>query len=213
MTASFRMVYVPQCRACGAAVVDSDGRETIVQRTLLPQPLRDDLAAAGWEVVPGDARHGARDPRTGDRLTCPGCAGRRRADGQARRDLLHQPAVTEVDMAARLGPGWTLRQREGDAETQTWLVTYQGQVKGLVRRYRRKSDGALSRGWEALLGGGEGFVRHSATKAGAHSDRSSFLWRSRDLAAWGIATRPAYTEPNPGWVTRRPRGRDESGGA
>lgn len=103
----------------------------------------------------------------GDTLTCPSCQTRKEAANRAHHDRLHQPAVKEVDMAARLGPGWTLRQRDGDAEVHQWLVTYQGEVKGMVRRYRRKTGGGdgWSKGWEALLSGTSGFVRHSATSA------------------------------------------------
>jgi hypothetical protein len=200
---SFRTVYVPQCRDCSTAVTDPDGRETVVTQTLLPQQLHDRLTAAGWEVDAGDAHHGRHDHLLGDKLTYPGCLTRQRAAERAHHDLFHQPPVKELDMAARLGPGWTLRQRAGDAETHSWLVTYQGQVKDMVRRYRRKSDGEWSKGWEALLGGGAGFVRHSATAAGSLHQGSSFLWRSRDLAAWGTAAGPAHGAPNPDWATRR----------
>lgn len=124
----------------------------------------------------------------------------------------HAPAPEEapgsgvtVDMGERIGPGWVLR-REGPADAHTWLVVHQGRVRGMVRRYRPR-DGDLSRGWEALLGegGSRGFIRRSATQQGKLGERSSFLWRGRDLAAWGIATDPEWTQPNPAWAHRRPR--------
>ncbi len=76
---------------------------------------------------------------------------------------LHTPGHTDtpapapgpgavVDMTERIGPGWALH-REGEADAHTWLVTYEGQVRGMVRRYRPRSGG-LSRGWEALAGAG-----------------------------------------------------------
>jgi len=110
-------------------------------------------------------------------------------------------ADTAVDMGDRIGPGWILR-REGPAQGHTWLVMHEGRVRGKVRRYRPRSGG-LSRGWEALLGSGgrQGYGRRSATDEGKFG-RSSFLWRSRDLAAWGIATNPAFSQPSPGWARR-----------
>lgn len=129
--------------------------------------------------------------------------------------ILHPPGHTDtlapdpgpgavVDMTERIGPGWALR-REGGADAHTWLVTYEGRVRGMVRRYRPRGGG-LSRGWEALAGAGGagGFLRRSATQQGKFGQRSSFLWRSRDLAAWGIATDPAFAQPNPAWAHRRP---------
>lgn len=109
-----------------------------------------------------------------------------------------------VDMTERIGPGWALR-REGEADAHTWLVTYEGRVRGMVRRYRPRGGG-LSRGWEALAGAGGpgGFLRRSATQQGKFGARSSFLWRSRDLAAWGIATDPPFDQPSPVWARRRP---------
>ncbi|MGW5880225.1 helix-turn-helix transcriptional regulator [Nocardiopsis terrae] len=110
----------------------------------------------------------------------------------------------EVDMSEKIGPGWTLR-RQGTPEEHTWLLLHEGRERGTVRRYRPRS-GDLSRGWEALAGAGgaQGFVRRPATKQGKFGQRSSFLWRSRDLAAWGIATNPDFAQPNPEWA-RRPR--------
>ncbi|MFI0449786.1 hypothetical protein [Actinomadura sp. 6N118] len=76
----------------------------------------------------------------------------------------------------------------------------------MLRCYRRNSDDRWSPGSEALSGGGSGgFVRHDATAAGSPAPDSSFLRRSRDLAAWGIATSPAFQAPNLDWATTRRR--------
>ncbi len=107
-------------------------------------------------------------------------------------------------MTDRLGEGWRLAQRAGDADVKTWLVEHQNTVHGLVRRYRR-TDGTWSTGWEALTAGSTGFTRCDATAAGSWSERSSFLWSSRDLAAWGIAHRPSFRTPNPAWAGRGKR--------
>ncbi|MFJ6022957.1 helix-turn-helix transcriptional regulator [Nocardiopsis alba] len=106
----------------------------------------------------------------------------------------------EVDMSARIGPGWVLR-RQGEAVDHTWLLVHQGRVQGMVRRYRPRGGG-LSWGWEALLGTDEnpGRVRRPATSAAKYGRTSNFLWRSRDLAAWGVATNPAHGQPNPKWA-------------
>jgi hypothetical protein len=200
---SFRTLYVPQCRRCGTAAPDPDapGREMLVAQTLLPVRVRAGLTDAGWQVDPGDPRDGLADPAYGDDLTCPACQAAAHAAARDRHAGLHQPPVREVDMSARFGPGWTLRQRDGDADAQQWLVAHRGEIKGMVRRYRR-TDGGWSRGWEALPVTPHGFTRLPSTVAGSWNGRSSFLWRSRDLAAWGIATTPPGDEPNPGWARR-----------
>ncbi|MFI6522652.1 hypothetical protein ACIBF1_44365 [Spirillospora sp. NPDC050679] len=112
-------------------------------------------------------------------------------------------AAREVDLADRLGPGWALRQA-GDPADRAWLVLHEGQVKGKVRRYRRK-NGAWSRGWEAFYrnGDGTGWTPLDAVTTASLTEHSSFLWSSRDLAAWGIATRPRHSTPRPAWATRR----------
>ncbi|WP_017590801.1 helix-turn-helix transcriptional regulator [Nocardiopsis ganjiahuensis] len=128
--------------------------------------------------------------------------------------LREEPAkgstAKEVDMSAKIGPGWTLR-RQGPAEGHTWILMHQGQERGTVRRYRPRNrelslhrEEVLSRGWEALAGDSQRRMRRSATDEGKFGRRSSFLWRSRDLAAWGIATNPKFAQPNPSWA-RRPR--------
>lgn len=146
--------------------------------------LRGEVSAASL-----DGGRSADAGRKGRRITKPG------------RD--RQEDDTEVDMSHRIRPGWVLR-RQGAATDHTWLVVHQGQVRGRVQRYRPR-DGGLSRGWEALSGpgGAQGFVRRPATNEGKFGRRSSFLWRSRDLAAWGIATNPAHAEPNPDWAHRK----------
>lgn len=202
MLTSYRTLYAPQCGLCAAPVTDTDGGDVVVESMLLPTQLRTRLTEDGWKVQAGDARRGGGDPMAGDRLVCPACAARQDKARATRLDALNQPPATEVDMTQRLGPGWTLRQREGDADTHTWLLAQGGLVKGMVRRYRRKSDGNLS-GWEAFLIGADGsLTRHSATSAASKSSTSSFLWRSRDLAAWGIAARPDHHTPNPAWSRR-----------
>lgn len=186
---SFKAVYVPQCGQCSTAVIDTGGREMIVTSALLPSELRARLTADGWDVRPGDPKRGRHDPLMGDSLTCPACLAR---DAQARAAFhatLNGPRAATVDMTARIGPGWRLVQRPGDDERHTWLAEHDGTVHGLVRRYKR-------------VIGATGFVRHSATDAASSSNRSSFLWRSRDLAAWGIATMPRFDAPNPSWATR-----------
>ncbi|GAA2112439.1 hypothetical protein GCM10009780_68800 [Actinomadura alba] len=63
-------------------------------------------------------------------------------------------------MAARLGPGWTLRQRAGDAETITWLVSYQRSRPGWRRWGRdmrpRLTPAAPCEGRDRVGGGGGG---------------------------------------------------------
>lgn len=112
---------------------------------------------------------------------------------------LVETAVKEVDMSTKIGPGWILRQQG----PHIWLVMHDGQVWGTVQRYRAR-NGELSRGWEALRGVYPRRVRRSATDQGKFGRKSSFLWRSRDLAAWGIAINPDFAQPSPGWA-RRPR--------
>lgn len=199
---SFRMVWVPQCGMCSTAVTDRDGREVVTSTTLLEEELRSRLAGDGWRVRPGQVKYGRQDPLLGDSLLCPSCSAAQAASLKAARDDVNRPAVKEVDMETRLGAGWTLRQREGDAETQTWLVVFRGEVRGRVRRYRRR-DETWSRGWLARRFVDGQWAERSATKAGALHRNSSFLWRSRDLAAWGIAAAPKFTAPNPSWSTRR----------
>lgn len=200
---SFRMVWVPQCGMCSTAVTEPDGSETVTKTTLLEEGLRARLAKEGWLVRRGHAKHGVSDPLLGDSLLCPACSAAQASAERAASDAVNRPAVKEVDMVARLGEGWTLRQRDGDAETQTWLVVFRGEVRGKVFRYRR-SDGSWSKGWVARrFHTGQWGLDRSATKAGSLHRNSSYLWRSRDLAAWGIATGPDFSAPNPAWATRR----------
>jgi hypothetical protein len=209
---SFRMVLIPQCGQCETPATDADGRELQVPSRLLPAEVRRGLETGGWRVTPGKPKvnRGPADPLGGDDLWCPDCVASAKASAARFRTDLHRPLVKTVDMTDKLGPGWLLGQRAGDAEAHRWLVIHRegdgDTVRGMVVRYRRKSDEKLS-GWEALLGYSGGFVQHSATKAASRSDRSSFLWRSRDLAAWGIAHSPGFHDPNPAWATRPTRAR------
>ncbi|MGW2841912.1 hypothetical protein ACWCWD_29505 [Streptomyces sp. NPDC001493] len=206
---SFRVLLVPQCAECRTPVLDDAGRELTVEARLLPAELRDRLTATGWDVAPGNPRinRGPSDPIGEDRLSCPPCTTARQAVAAAAerrlvRDL-SRPRVRHVGMADRLGEGWALTQREGDDDIRRWLVEHQGQVRGAVNRYRRTSGG-LSPGWEAHRLLGSAFVRVDAITACQHRPGSSYLWAARDLAAWGVATRPAYNEPRPEWATRTP---------
>ncbi|MFE5730215.1 hypothetical protein ACFQ7A_04785 [Streptomyces sp. NPDC056528] len=204
------MLLVPQCGECRTPVLDDAGRELTVEARLLPAELRDHLTAVGWDVTPGDPKvnRGPSDPIGEDRLSCPACMATRRAavvaaERRLTRDLA-RPRVRHVGMADRLGDGWTLTQREGDDDIRRWLVEHQGQVRGAVNRYRR-TTGGLSTGWEAHRLVGTEFVRVDAIGACQHRPGSSFLWSARDLAAWGVAARPAYDTPRPEWATRAPR--------
>ncbi|GAA1011559.1 hypothetical protein ACFQWA_27885 [Streptomyces thermogriseus] len=206
MLQSFRIVLIPQCSCCGTAVTGDDSKELLVTERFLAPDLQKRLTAAGWEISPGDRKvnRGPTDPIGGDSLRCPACVAQAKRAADRFRARLAAPRVKTVDMTDRLGEGWKLVQRVGDADTKTWLVEYKGSVRGLVRRYKRV-DGTWSTGWEALLAGEAGFVRHDATAAGSWSDRSSFLWSSRDLAAWGIAHQPSFHAPNPAWAGRSKR--------
>ncbi|MGW3990418.1 hypothetical protein [Streptomyces sp. NPDC004830] len=86
----------------------------------------------------------------------------------------------------KLGAGWTLAQRSGDAERHRWLVERHGIVKGMVQRYRC-TDGTFSTGWEARIVAGSRLWRRDAVASAEHRPGSSFLWSRRDLAAWGVA--------------------------
>ncbi|WP_411129249.1 hypothetical protein [Streptomyces sp. x-19] len=84
---SYRTVYIPQCNQCTAAVTDpdDDGRPVLAELMILPEPLRERLAADGWQLTPGLARNPreAKDPRLGDTLTCPACRSARRKERTA----------------------------------------------------------------------------------------------------------------------------------
>ncbi|MFI5526679.1 hypothetical protein [Streptomyces platensis] len=174
---------------------------------LLPRPLRERLAADGWQVTPGRARNRqeAADPLFGDRLVCPACTAgldKQMATAQRRHDAaLARPRIKTLDLAKRLSPGWQLAQREGDAELERWLVEHEGTVHGQVNRYLRVNK-TFSPGWEAHFIAGPAFYRLEAISSCAHRPNSSFLWSGRDLAAWGIATRPHHQAPRPAWTTR-----------
>lgn len=92
-------------------------RPLTVAERLLPEDLRRRLADAGWEVTPGNPKvnRGPADALGGDRLVCPDCTARRE---KATTAALARPRVKTLDVSKRLGPGWCLTQREGDAERQ-----------------------------------------------------------------------------------------------
>ena len=205
---SFRTLLVPQCDTCATPVTDAAGTELTVTDTLLEPELRTRLTADGWAVTPGNARarRGPFDTIGGDTLRCPTCLAREEAAYQAaERRLaaaLNVRRVKTLDVSARLGDGWSLTQRPGDAERHTWLVEHDGDVHGRVRRYQRV-DGTYSTGWEAHQLGRGTWWRVEAIDSCLHNPKSSFLWSGRDLAAWGIATGPSHRAPRPAWATRR----------
>ncbi|WP_223199627.1 hypothetical protein, partial [Solihabitans fulvus] len=89
----------------------------------------------------------------------------------------NDPAVT-VDMAAAIGPGWSLTQTTLDRETGIWRVRHAGRLLGVIER-RHELHG---RGWSASRDGVTiaAFGTFTARKGSA-------LWRTRDNAAAGIA--------------------------
>uniref|UniRef100_UPI003F497E41 hypothetical protein n=1 Tax=Streptomyces sp. CA-141956 TaxID=3240051 RepID=UPI003F497E41 len=204
---SFRLVVIPQCGSCAAAVRDEHGRELLLAERFLPAEVRQRLESDGWSVAAGDRRlnNGPHEMIGEDRLRCPGCVARSQAAAaaaQARHDAaLAQPRVKTVDVSARLGAGWTLTQRAGDADQHYWLVEHEGTVHGSVNRYQRK-DGTFSSGWEAHFFSGGHEWRLDAISSCQKLHKSSFLWSSRDLAAWGVAHRPKYGAARPAWATR-----------
>ncbi|MFE4496076.1 hypothetical protein ACFRKD_26845 [Streptomyces niveus] len=210
MYLSFRTVLIPQCQQCRTEVTDDHGRPLLVDAALLNTTVRDGLRARGWTVTPGNPRvqRTPTDTVGGDTLRCPVCitGNRARTDAeQARQDAdFARPRVTLLDLSARLGPGWTLGQRNGDEARHRWLVEYDGQVRGYVQRYRR-TNGTFSTGWEAFYRLGISFPRREAIAAGAHRHGSSFLWSGRDLAAWGVAANPPFESDRPEWAARKKR--------
>lgn len=207
---SFRLLFVPQCSDCGAEATDTAGRRIEADDTLLPPGVRQQLAADGWQVTAGNPRahRGPWDPIGGDRLVCGTCTARTAAataHWQAKTDAdLARPRVKTLDLAARLGDGVTLSQRDGDAPRHRWLVERGGEVRGYVNRYKRKTSNSYSTGWEAWYRRGEqGFFRREAISGCQHSPGSNFLWSSRDLAAWGVLDNPPYEAGRPDWATRK----------
>ncbi|MFM9735186.1 hypothetical protein [Streptomyces niveiscabiei] len=204
---SFRIVLIPQCAECGTAAQGDHGDLLVEQRLLTPE-VRHRLTADGWTVAPGDpaVNRGPAHLLGGDRLSCPACT--RRRDAAAERALARQraafarPRTRTLGMADRLGDGWQLTQREGDEGHHLWYAEHQGAVRGQVRRYRRTTSPTYSAGWEAYLLTGTCWQRVEAIGSCQHNSGSSFLWSGRDLAAWGIAARPAHDTPRPAWATR-----------
>jgi hypothetical protein len=66
-------------------------------------------------------------------------------------------------------------------------------------------NGELSRGWKAWWLYGAYWMPKEATVDGQHERSGLSLWRSRDLAAWGIATGAIGEVPNPAWWRSKPR--------
>nr|WP_233109107.1 hypothetical protein [Streptomyces sp. 14R-10] len=204
---SFRMVLVPQCGECSAAVTDETGREVQLAERFLPEALRDRLTAEGWQFTPGNRRlnNGPHDSIAGDRLRCPGCIARAGAAVAAAEQRIAQhmarPRVTTLDLSAKLGAGVTLSQRAGDVDVHCWLVEKDGEVVGFVRRYRR-AGGDFSTGWEAFHRLRDGFYRREAITSCANSRNSSYLWSGRDVAAWGVLANPHHGAARPAWARR-----------
>ncbi|WP_143680879.1 MULTISPECIES: hypothetical protein [unclassified Streptomyces] len=149
-------------------------------------------------------RKEAAHPLFGDRLTWPACHTTRQNEYAAaerrHRAALDRPRIKTLALTTRLGDGWSLTQREGDAELERWLVEHDGTVHGYVNRYLRANK-TFSPGWEAFLDGTTRWYRLDAISSCQHRPGSSFLWSGRDLAARGIATRPRHNAPRPTWAT------------
>ena len=94
------------------------------------------------------------------------------------------PVTRTVDLSNQIGPGWTLTQHADDADVSMWHVQHDGRTIGTVRRsYDLASN---TRGWEARMAN---FGHVPAFGALAASRRHDRLWRTRDNAAAGIASR------------------------
>ncbi|WP_310729237.1 hypothetical protein [Streptomyces sp. N2A] len=134
-------------------------------------------------------------PRAGGEQKIP--PGEKRAAYERRhRAALVRPRVKSLNISKRLGPGWTLTQREGEAELERWLVEHDGSVHGMVKRYLR-ADKTFSPGWEAFVNGTLSWLRLEAMSSCQHRLCSSFLWSGRDLAVWSIATQDRRNTPFP----------------
>jgi hypothetical protein len=96
------------------------------------------------------------------------------------------PVIKTVNLSQQIGPGWTLTQHADDAEISLWHVQYNGRTLGTVRRsYDLTSN---TRGWEARTANFDHVRAFGALSASRRHDR---LWRTRDNAAAGIASRAA----------------------
>ncbi|AJC62112.1 hypothetical protein [Streptomyces sp. 769] len=79
----------------------------LTESMILPEPLRERLAADGWQLTPGHARNPreAKDPLLGDKLTCHSARSKQRAAYEHRhRSALDRPRVKTLDLSKRLGP-------------------------------------------------------------------------------------------------------------
>ncbi|HEX5116059.1 MAG TPA: hypothetical protein VFW65_12750 [Pseudonocardiaceae bacterium] len=106
-------------------------------------------------------------------------------------DPIHEsPArvVKTVDLAERIGPGWTLVQHEGEADAALWHVHHDGNAVGTIRRAYDLATN--TRGWEARTAR---FDQVRAVGSFAASRRTERLWRTRDSAAAGIAAHATPT--------------------
>jgi hypothetical protein len=89
-----------------------------------------------------------------------------------------------VNLSQQIGPGWTLTQHADDADISLWHVQHDDQTLGTVRRsYDLASN---TRGWEARTANFDHVPAFGALAASRRHDR---LWRTRDNAAAGIASR------------------------
>ncbi|WP_431959342.1 hypothetical protein [Actinacidiphila sp. bgisy160] len=190
--------YVPRCPWCGTRATGPDGQEPRLESEVLGEELRAHMEARGWQIAGGEWNGRAR-VRTPLNLRCARCAAATAVrTAKFERDLA-RPAVRTVDMSARLGDGWSLVQRDGDEERRLWLVRHGERTRGQVARYVNRRGG-LS-GWQAwAYDGGELMLHLDAVSAALWREKSSFLWRTRDLAAWGVAVRPKHSQTPPAWA-------------
>jgi hypothetical protein len=194
--------FVPRCGRCLTPAPDASGSAPHLQEQRIPADLETFLTAAGWEVarpVPRRSRYARPQP---DSLCCPGCITKLATAEQAFRDSFSRPLTTTVDMTSKIGPGWVIGQRgEHDETRRRWIVAHRGYPLGMIRQYLR-GDGTWSSGWEAFRNTGSVLHRVEAPEAGSWSKKSSFMWRSRDLAAWAVAAGAQFETPLPAWAAR-----------
>jgi hypothetical protein len=95
-----------------------------------------------------------------------------------------------VDMSEAIGPGWTLRQTPEGRTAGTWQVRYDDRLIGSVERVEQLSGRVT--GWRALLNG----IGVSAFGT-LTARKGSPLWRTRDMAAAGIAFQAVHNNLAP----------------
>lgn len=193
--------FVPACPLCSTRATGPDGEEPRLESEAIGEELRAHMEAQGWQIVGGEW-NGRTRVRSTLHLRCGRCAAAAAVRTEKYQRRLARPAVRTVDMSGKLGDGWVLVQREGDAENLQWLVQRAGRTYGLIARYVN-GQGRMT-GWQAsIYAGGEAMLHLDAMgEASWRPGRSSFLWRSRDLAAWGIAVRPRRGQALPAWARR-----------